>query len=201
MVKHLLKLTCWLFVVIIKIYLTQFFGKMAKRSWEKSHLVYHFFSSQGQAGPGWVPSLLPLAQPEQKGCAKLSQLIAWTGCSLGSDGAAWSTGEWMAFPAASSIPCCLSGAEVLPGLWVKSKAAGGRGTTCVASGKGVFWEAFCCGWITGQHISSPGGFPMYFPILLLVGWSTGVRRVGKKSFEWVLDNTHQKLHWGLLLNF
>lgn len=93
MVKHLLKLTCRLFVVIVKIYLTRFFGKMAKRSWEKSHLVSHFFPSQGQAGPGWVPSLLSLAQPEQKACAKLSQLIAWTGCSLSSDGAAQSTGE------------------------------------------------------------------------------------------------------------
>lgn len=62
-------------MVIVKIYLTRFFGKMAKRSWEKSHLVYHFFPSQGQAGPGWVPSLLSLAQPEQKGCAKLSHSL------------------------------------------------------------------------------------------------------------------------------
>lgn len=52
-------------------------------------------SEEGRVGmvSGWVPSLLSLAQPEQKGCAKLSQLIAWTGCSLSSDGAAQSTGE------------------------------------------------------------------------------------------------------------
>lgn len=49
---------------------------MAKRSWERSHLVHHFFPSQGQAGPGWGPALLSLAQLEQKGCAELSQLIA-----------------------------------------------------------------------------------------------------------------------------
>lgn len=162
MVKHLLKLTCCLFLVIIKIYLTQFLGKMAWRSWEKSHLVYHFFPSQGHAGPGWVPSLLSPAQPEQKGCAELSQLIACTGCVLSSDGAAQSTGGFCAFPAAFPAvsvglrSCCGSG-------WRARLQVGGiphewrHGRESFGSTVG--------GWITGrgQHISSPGGFPCVFP--------------------------------------
>lgn len=113
--------------------------------------------------------------------------------------------EWLflqpvASPAASVGLRCCQGSGWRARLQVEGAShVWHQGRECFGSTVGGWITGH--GWITGQHISSPGDFPICFPILLLVGWSTGVGGVGKKIFEWVLDKTRQKLHWGLLLDF